>query len=175
MTERQNGNSQEGNSPLLARRLQFGSLDYTQPSAPNDGGSAGDAVSGRRLGKDTHPLTGPKRNNKRKQRTWKPMDKCNMGKLEYSDHTAIRRKNFVDLVKEVSLDFGAKKGTVERTTKDMIDALQSASEAHLIETMHWAGEACKHARKKRTQPRDYGLLRKIKEREQHQYYNGTKL
>ena len=113
--------------------------------------------------------------SKKKRRTWKPMEKCNMSKLEYADHAAIPRKNFVDLVKEITLDFGANQGRHERTTKDMINALQSASEAHLIKNMHWAGEASKNAKRKRTGPRDYKLVRDITEREQHQYYHGTKL
>lgn len=169
MANNNSNNSHANDSTLMpvCRRL-FATPDSQQARADN----SSEAVDGGSHGCTKHCQS---RKQPAKKRTWKPMENCNVSKLEYSDHTAIRRKNFVDLVKEISLDFGANKGSHERTTKDMIDALQSASEAHLITNMYWAGEACQNAKRKKTTPRDYKLVRDINQREQHQYYHGTKL
>jgi len=81
--------------------------------------------------------------------------------LHDSDRTAIPRKNFSDLVKEISRDFGRDRDREERIAKGAVEAMQAASESHLVDMLYASEQACKSAKRKRPTYKDAELVNKI--------------
>lgn len=82
--------------------------------------------------------------------------------LKDSDCPAIPKKNFADLVKQISCDFN--KGTEVHMAQGVVSTMHAVSESHLVDFLFATEQACKNAKRKRPTTRDIELVNRIRDK-----------